>query len=143
MWNALLGAFGPPERGRELDAASGRLAETFWQMLPARSQRRAKELLETAHATSFELLAERARQSGRRVGFFLTGDFGFAARALLREKSTLDGKELAEPGGLAAACAQVPALADLYRLAVRPEYADARWHPEAPSARGSTGKLRI
>lgn len=31
-------------------------------------------------------------------------------------------------------CEALPSLADLYRLAVRPEYADARWHVPAPQS---------
>ena len=103
---------------------------------PPRTQRRLKELLGTSKPTRFELLAERARQSGRRVGLFLTGDFGHAARALLREHPQVGAvEELGSPGGLAQLASQLPALADLYRVAVRPEYADARWHPEGPLSR--------
>jgi len=144
MWSAVCGAFGPPELGRALDGESAKLAETFWQVLPARTQRRLKELLTAGHHTRFELLVERARQSGRRVGLFLTGDFGFAARALVREQASLRPEALSSPGGLAVACAQIPALADLFRLAVRAEYADARWHPETPmSRRLSSGRIRV
>ena len=43
---------------------------------------------------------------------------------------------------LAVACEEIAALADLYRLALRPEYADARWHVPTPAAqRLSQGKL--
>ncbi len=144
IWTALHGAFGPTELGRELDAQSGRMAETFWHVLPPRSQRRLKELLGSGGKTRFELVAERARQSGRRVGFFLTGDFGYSARALVREHPAVaDVEELSSPDGVAAVSARLPALADLFRLAVRPEYADARWHPEAASSRRqSSGRVK-
>jgi hypothetical protein len=144
MWTALNGAFGPPEMGKELDGHSGKMAETFWHLLPQRNQRRLKELLGGATPTRFELVLERARQSGRRLGMFLTGDFGFAARALLAEHPEVgDVAELAEEGGVEAIAARLPALGDLYRLAVRPEYADARWHPEtASSRRFGSGRTR-
>jgi hypothetical protein len=77
---------------------------------------------------------ERARQSGRRTGFFLTGDFGHAATALLNEIGGIDPAELQASGGLAKYCQALPDLADLLRLAVRPEYADARWHPIPPAS---------
>jgi len=53
-----------------------------------------------------------------------------------------DIDDLKRPEGLARQCKRLPALADLYRLAVRPEYADARWHVPTPaSLRLSTGRL--
>jgi hypothetical protein len=145
-WNAVIGGFGPPEYSKALDHLSGPVAETLWQVLPARAQRRLKELLEIGARTDFELVIERARQSGRRVGMFLTGDFGFAARALLGEYVNVDVREIEHPGALLGFCAQFPSLADLYRLAVRPEYADARWHPvPAASQRGTiaTGRFSL
>jgi hypothetical protein len=137
-YEAVLGAFGPPEYSRSMDHLSGPVAEMLWQTLNARTQRKLKELMEAGARTDFDLLLERARQSGRRVGFFLTGDFGFAARALLGEYVRIDVETLEEPGGLAALCTQFPSLADLYRLAVRPEYADARWNPVPPASQRGT-----
>jgi hypothetical protein len=143
-WNAVIGAFGPPECSKALDHLSGPVAETLWQTLPARAQKRLKELLATGVRTDFELLIERARQSGRRTGMFLTGDFGFAARALLGEYLNVDPDDLEQPGALLGYCAQFPSLADLYRLAVRPEYADARWHPvPVTSQRGTISSGRF
>ncbi len=136
VWTALHGAFGPPEMGRELDGESGKMAENFWHVLPPRSQRRLKELLGGGPKTRFELVAERARQSGRRVGLYLTGDVAFAARALVREHPDVASvEELSSEGGVAQVASRLPSLADLFRLAVRPEYADARWHPETPASR--------
>ncbi len=140
---ALHGAFGPPEYGRALDQASGRLAESFWQLIPQRLQRRLQELLGAGPLPDHDEIMERALQSGRRVGFFLAGDFSTAARALLSERA-MNPDALIGPGGLERACAQIPALADLARLAVSPEYADARWHPVAPaSQRGSMSSSRF
>jgi len=75
---------------------------------------------------------ERANQSGRRVGMFLTGDFAHAARTVVGEHPAMDATLLERPGGLAKLCASLPSLADLFRLAVRPEYADARWNVPTP-----------
>ena len=107
-----------------------------------RTQRRLKELLASAEATPFDLVVERAKQSGRRVGMFLSGDFAHAARTILADFPQADAAELERPGGLERLCAQLPSLADLLRLAVRPEYADARWHlPTPASQRLASGRL--
>ena len=134
LWDVLLGAFGPPSSARaKMDRTHANLAEMLWQTLAPRAQRRLKELLENDE-TPFELVVERANQSGRRVGMFLTGDFAHAARTVLGEHAALDSSELTRPGGLEKLCLELPSLADLYRLAVRPEYADARWHVPTPQS---------
>lgn len=133
VWEVLLGAFGPPGRIK-MERAHANLAEMLWQTLAPRAQRRLKELLANEDPTPFELVVERANQSGRRVGMFLTGDFAHAARTVVGEHAALDPNELSQPGGLARLCHELPSLADLYRLAVRPEYADARWHVPPPQS---------
>jgi hypothetical protein len=140
---AMRAAFGPPEIGRHVDARAARLAESFWQIVPARTQRRLQELLSAATVAEYEELVALAHQSGRRVGLFLSGDFASAARALLAEV----GAQASGPpslGSLRSLCEQLPALADLLRLAVSPEYASARWHVVAPSApRGTISSGRF
>ena len=100
------------------------------------------ETVRNDRASTEELLA-RAHQSGRRVGMFLAGDFAAAARWLLAES----GYRVDEPPSLVtlrSLCEQVPALADLLRLAVSPEYASARWHVVAPNApRGTISSGRF
>ncbi|HEY3818604.1 MAG TPA: hypothetical protein VGL81_15625 [Polyangiaceae bacterium] len=138
---AMRAAFGPPELGRHVDARAARLAESFWQIVPARTQRRLQELLGASSVAEYEDLVARAHQSGRRVGLFLSGDFASAARALLAELGVAEAPSLASLRGL---CENVPALADLLRLAVSPEYASARWHVVAPSApRGTSSSGRF
>ena len=136
LWEVLATAFGPEGANVEMRArpqpAHARLAENLWQTLPPKSQRRLKELLVNIAQTPLELALERARQSGRRIGMFLTGDFAHAARALVAEYPLVDAADLERPGGLERLCAELPALADLFRLALRPEYADARWHVPPP-----------
>jgi hypothetical protein len=66
------------------------------------------------------------------------------ARAIVRAHNPAREGDLSAPGGLAAACHDIPALADLFRLAARPEYADARWHPVPPvSRRPASTKVRV
>ena len=135
LWEVLVGSFGTASQVK-MDRAHAKIAEMLWQALAPRAQRRLKELLGTDAGTPFELVVERATQSGRRVGMFLTGNFAHAARTIVGEHPTLDPTLLEQPGGLARLCVDLPALADLFRLAVRPEYADARWHvPSRDSAR--------
>jgi tetratricopeptide (TPR) repeat protein len=140
---ALHAAFGPPEIGRRVDARAARLAQSFWQSVPSRTQRRLQVILGHGPLGEYEDLLARAHQSGVRAGMFLAGDFGWAARRLLAESSALAGAETrpaagSSPGTLRAMCDEVPMLADLLRLAVSPEYADARWHGEPPGSRQAT-----
>jgi hypothetical protein len=137
---ALHAAFAPPEIGRRVDARAARLAQSFWQSVPSRTQRRLQVILGHGPLGEYEDLVARAHQSGLRAGMFLAGDFGWVARRLLAESSALAGAETRPavsnaPGGLRALCEELPMLADLLRLAVSPEYADARWHAEPPGAR--------
>ena len=140
---ALLAAFGPPDVGRRVDVRAARLAESFWQIVPARTQRRLQEVLRSPAGDEYEELVGRAHQSGRRVGLFLAGDFACAARSLLAEA----GARTEEPPSLTnlrRLCEQVPQLANLLRLAVSPEYASARWHVVAPTApRGTLSSGRF
>jgi hypothetical protein len=129
--DAIRAAFGPPEMGQRVDAHAARLAQSFWQTVPARTQRRLQELLGGGTFPDYPELVARADQSGRRVGMFLAGDFAWAARRLVAESPLLAGMA-PSLGTLRTLCESLPALADLLRLAVSPEYAEARWHVVAP-----------
>jgi hypothetical protein len=130
--DALRAAFGAPELGRRVEARAAQLAESFWQVIPARTQRRLQELLGAAPMAEYDDLVERAHQSGRRVGMFLCGDFGHAARVALAESvASLEDEPTLD--SLHAICTTVPSVADLLRLAVSPEYANARWHAVQPA----------
>jgi hypothetical protein len=132
VWQALLAAFGPSDGARGVDKATSLLAEQFWSTFPPRAQRRLKELLGNADPQDFDVILAAARQSARRVGLFIAGDFGYVARKLLEEEQVDAGA--AEGEGLRVLCAEHASLADLFRLAVSPEYADARWNPGAPGS---------
>jgi hypothetical protein len=134
--DAVRAAFGPPD-GHRVEAHAARLAQSFWQTVPARTQRRLQELLGAGTFPDFPELVARAEQSGRRVGMFLAGDFAWAVRQLVAESPAHAG--LAPSlDTLRALCEGLPSLADLLRLAVSPEYAEARWHVVAPSAQRGT-----
>jgi hypothetical protein len=142
--DAIRAAFGPPEIGRRVDPRAARLAESFWHIVPARTQRRLQEVLGTSNM-DYDLLVANAQQSGRRVGMFLAGDLACAARVLVAESAPrLEGELLID--NLRHFCDELPLLADLLRLAVSREYADARWHAVAPaSPRGTmpTGRFNL
>lgn len=125
IWGVVYRAFGPDGHPDAADDAESRLlVDLLWQVLPGRIQRRIETLLRSGAAASLSLARERARHSGRRVGFFLSGDFLHAARAVLD-----DFGETSAPSAenLVDLCAAYPSLADLYRLAIRPEFVDARF----------------
>jgi hypothetical protein len=130
---AMRAAFGPPEIGRRVDQHAARLAQSFWQTDPARTQRRLQELLGGGSFPDHAELVARAQQSGRRVGMFLAGDFAWAARQLLAD-SAVEPASALSLYTLGSLCRQLPALADLLRLAVSSEYAEARWHVVAPAS---------
>jgi tetratricopeptide (TPR) repeat protein len=141
--DAMRAAFGPPEIGRRVDAHAARLAQSFWQTVPARTQRRLQELLGAGSFPGHAELAARAQQSGRRVGMFLAGDFAWAARQFLTESSA-GALTVLSLDTLRPLCEEMPMLADLLRLAVSPEYAAARWHVLAsPSQRGMLASGRF
>ncbi len=139
--DALLTAFGPPEQGRRPSGPPARMAESFWQFLPPRTQRRMQRLLGGGFPDYDELVAA-AHQSARRVGMFLAGDFGLAARVTLAECDR--EAPLASASDLQSACREFPQLADLLRLAVSPEYASARWYDgDAGAARNPSGRFSL
>ncbi len=143
-WKALAAAFGPPEDSKRIDRASMPLAESFWQTLPPRSQRRLSELVLPVHDQPVAETIAHARQSARRVGLFLCGDFSIAARRLLESHKMDAAAILSDAHAFARATRDLPDLLDLVRLAVQPEYADARWTlPPPGSQRYSTGALSL
>ncbi len=134
---ALRAAFGTPEIGRRVDVHAARMAESFWQIVPARAQRRLQELLGSGSFAEYDELVSRAHQSGRRVGMFLAGDFACAARVVVAEMAPHLEPSLST-ANLRSLCDELPALADLVRLAISREYADARWHVVAPPSQRGT-----
>ncbi len=143
LWNAMLAAFGPPELGKLGDPAATRLVQAFWNTIPPRSQRRLQELLARA-PTDFDAALESSRQSGRRIALFLCGDIGWVLRAVAHELGLPPTLLMVDRFGELVASS--PAIADLVRLAVSAEYADARFRPMpegGPRATLSSGRFRI
>jgi tetratricopeptide (TPR) repeat protein len=136
LFRAMLCAFGPPEATRDLDRATAMLGETLWQTLPSKAQRRLSALLAQHSMSSFEDVVSRAKLTALRVGYFVSGDFRCAARAVAADAG-LDPRVVAERGAVKDLVRELSALQDLYRLAIRPELADARFF--TPSGTGRPG----
>lgn len=122
---ALLVAFGPPMRGSGLGTVAG-LAEMLWESVPARSQRRLRELCEDTDQINFEAAATAVGRAACRAGLFVCGDLTTSVREACADLG-ISSRGMETPGGLAALCSSSPAIADLVRLATSPEYANARF----------------
>lgn len=132
LWDAILRAFGQSSTSSRHSLDGDALVSTLWQIVPAGTQRHIQDLL-GKDAPSFSLVLERAAQTGRRLGMFVSGDFHLAARMILEDFS--ESQSLTDESALSVLCSKLPSLADLYRLAIRPEYADARWEGESAPGR--------
>jgi cellulose synthase operon protein C len=119
-------AFGPP---RPTPASLGpvlNLAELLWESIPARLQRRLRELCDNPDTLDYDVAMPQARVAAHRAGLFVSGDFHVAVREVCADEN-LDAARVATPGGLFELCKQSASLASLYALAVSPEYAETRW----------------
>jgi hypothetical protein len=105
-----------------------RIAEDLWHMVPAAGDRRLRAICHNTQTITYEVARENARATRRRAGLFACGDIETAMLQAVRELHLPVPRS--QPGGgdtLRELCAN-PALADLYDLAILPEYAEARWH---------------
>ena len=102
------------------------LAELLWESIPARLQRRLRELCDNPDTLDYSVALRQARIAVRRAGLFVAGDFHVALREICADES-LDAGRVTAPGGLFELCKCSPSLASLYALAVSPEYAESRW----------------
>ncbi|MCE7894102.1 MAG: hypothetical protein DYH12_31125, partial [Sorangiineae bacterium PRO1] len=123
---SLLLAFGPPTEHKSELASAASLAEVLWERIPARSQRRLRELCHEPEGIDYETGMECARRAARRAGLFVSGDLGVALRQACRQEG-LPPEAVQSPANLAQAVATHAGLADLVRLATSSEYSAARW----------------
>lgn len=118
-------AFGPPEGG----AAAGRvpnLAEVLWESIPARLQRRLRELCSAPGALDYDAAVRAARLAGRRAGLFISGDLRVALRECCLEEG-IPLSMLETPEKIAELAAVSAPVKSLILLATSPEYAQTRW----------------
>jgi hypothetical protein len=119
-------AFGPPHHDATGLGPILNLAELLWEAIPARSQRRLRELCDDDRALDYETALRHARIAARRAGLFVCGDLGIAIREICGDEG-LDDRLTSTPGGLATLCEKSPSVKSLYTLAISAEYAETRW----------------
>lgn len=139
---ALVLAFGPPERHSPGIEELASLAEKLWESIPARSQRRLRELCDNPLVMSHEEALAAAGRAGRRAGLFVCGDLTTSVREICAELG-ISARALETPGGLSALCSSSPEVADVVRLATGTEYASARWQPARPTAGHPSGSWSL
>lgn len=134
---AVLAAYGPAGQMPRSPAIVA-IAETLWQLLPARIERQLREVCNHAGAAGldYENILTRQKRLVRRAGLFASGDLELS---ILRyfEENKLSPSLLDQPEGLANVCAAHPEVAELVRLAMHPAYAKARWQLAGASAPSS------
>jgi hypothetical protein len=139
---AICSAFGPPD-SPVASSSIASLAGSLWQTLPARGQRRLKELCANPADFSLDRASAAAHRISLRAGLFLCGDLGVALReTIASEKLPLDAPPDTFPA-LASACERHPEILDLVAMAVSPEFADARWRPGDRVKRSPSGTFRL
>lgn len=124
--DSMLAAFGPPRRLQGDVATIARLAESLWESLSPRSQRRMQELCADPELMSYEVAISHTNRAMRRAGLFVCGDLGVA----LKQACLADGESalvLRQPNGMVQLCRENERVADLVRFATSREYAEARW----------------
>jgi tetratricopeptide (TPR) repeat protein len=127
-------AFGPPRQTKSGGVLN--LAEVLWESIPARFQRRLRELCDRPEELDYDAALAASRIAVRRAGLFVAGDLGVA----LNEAAADDGvtrEQLRAPNALAELSRKAPSLRSLLTLALSPEYAETRWQfsPRAGSTR--------
>lgn len=123
--SALAFAFGPPDRASAPGGIPS-LAEALWESIPARLQRRLREICVDAGALDYETGVRAARLAARRAGLFVSGDLSVA----LRETCVEEGVPVAtleHPSGISELCRTSTTVQSLLLLATGAEYAETRW----------------
>ncbi|HKO47059.1 MAG TPA: hypothetical protein VJV79_05010 [Polyangiaceae bacterium] len=117
-------AFGPPRQTKSGGVLN--LAEVLWESIPARFQRRLRELCDRPEELDYDGALAASRIAVRRAGLFVAGDLAVA----LNEAAADDGvsrEQLRAPNALSELSRTAPSLRSLLTLALSPEYAETRW----------------
>ncbi|MFO7179427.1 MAG: hypothetical protein DIU78_012075 [Pseudomonadota bacterium] len=124
---ALRFAFGPPRPGSN-SAGVPALAEIFWESIPARHQRRLREICEDNSALEYDRAMALASIAARRAGLLVTGDLGLSLReTCIEERIALD--RLSSEADLGELCATDASIRSLFQMATSLEYAEVRFRP--------------
>lgn len=125
-------AFGPPRESAGNMGAVLNLAEVLWESIPARLQRRLRELCDEPDALDYDAALSAAKLAVRRAGFFAAGDLGCALRQIAAEEGyALDTAQQT----LKTFVRDHPTARNLYSLALGAEYAHTRWQFARAGAR--------
>jgi hypothetical protein len=117
-------AFGPPRASTGNMGAVLNLAEVLWESIPARLQRRLRELCDDPDSLDYDAALASAKLAVRRAGFFASGDLAVALRQVaLEEAYELDGAET----NLRTFVRDNPTARNLFSLALGAEYAHTRF----------------
>jgi hypothetical protein len=134
--DALHAAFGPIAHLPKGNAGVARLGQNLWQLVPPRADRRLRELFAEPSSITCEAAVAGTRQAMRRAGLFASGSLAVTLAQIAPELSLPLETYQAATDGLAVACAAHAEVADLVKLALRTELAEARWAPgTAPDRR--------
>ncbi|HSU39712.1 MAG TPA: hypothetical protein VLJ38_09090, partial [Polyangiaceae bacterium] len=123
---ALAFAFGPARPDASGIGPALNLAEMLWESIPARPQRRLRELCHDVDALDYDQAMAQARTAVRRAGLFAAGQFGVAVNEINNE-DRLAPLLLTAEDGMARLVAESPSIQSLYQLALGAEYAETRW----------------
>jgi tetratricopeptide (TPR) repeat protein len=117
-------AFGPPRENAGNMGAVLNLAEVLWESIPARLQRRLRELCDNPEALDYDAALAAAKLAVRRAGFFAAGDLGAALRQVAAEEDyALDTMQQS----LRTFVQDSVTARNLYSLALGAEYAHTRF----------------
>jgi hypothetical protein len=118
-------AFGPARPDASGIGPALNLAEMLWESIPARPQRRLRELCNDLAALDYDQAMLQARVAVRRAGLFAAGHFGVALNEIAAEDRF--SAALGSPDAFAGLAAAHPSIRSLYQLALGAEYAELRW----------------
>jgi tetratricopeptide (TPR) repeat protein len=117
-------AFSPPRPNVGNSGAVLNLAEVLWESIPARLQRRLRELCEDPEALDYDLALSAAKLAVRRAGFFGSGDLGVSLRQVAAEEDyALDTADQ----NMRTFVRDNATARNLYSLALGAEYAHTRF----------------
>jgi hypothetical protein len=117
-------AFGPPRENAGNMGAVLNLAEVLWESIPARLQRRLRELCGTPESLDYDAALAAAKLAVRRAGFFSAGDLGVSLRQIAAEEEyALDTAQQ----NMRTFVRDSVTARNLYSLALGAEYAHTRF----------------
>lgn len=125
---ALLAGFGPVSDGSMAESTQEqmRLAEDLWHLIPAGADRRLRAICDNAAAVTYDVAQTNARRARRRAGLFACGDLVTAIAQTMQELELRTSRPLRGQDALRDVCSY-PEIADLFDLAILPEFAEVRW----------------